>query len=78
MAYVIGGMDTDYFEKLASMERYDWVVYVLGGYGDEAATVLKFDTREETWSTVAFLPDSIIEPAVCSVGSDMYVFGGFR
>jgi hypothetical protein len=51
--------------------------YVLGDEVDGVATMFKFDTIEGSWSAVAPLPLPIRGPAACSVGSDVYVFGGY-
>ena len=56
-------------------------MYVMGGLiaGDMYSTsVLKYDTREDTWSDVAPMPGGRWWPAACAVGSSIYVFGGFN
>jgi hypothetical protein len=65
-------------------------MYVLGGYVDpprnpsepwkqrntaETASVLKYDTLQGAWSVVALMPHRSCF-AVCSVGRDIYIFGG--
>jgi hypothetical protein len=53
-------------------------MYVLGGVNDGAvsASVHKFDSMQGTWSQVAPMPAVRYGHAACSIGSDIYVFGG--
>jgi N-acetylneuraminic acid mutarotase len=65
-------------------------MYVLGGVFDDVAgggfdgfeenavaSVLKFDSTQGTWSEVASLPSARVGLAACSVGNNIYVFGGW-
>jgi N-acetylneuraminic acid mutarotase len=52
-------------------------MYVLGGNnGNLTASVLKFDSTEGTWSQRAPMPAARIGLAICTIGSDIYIFGG--
>jgi hypothetical protein len=53
-------------------------IYVIGGFdGGGIASVLKFDSAQDTWSEVAPVPDvEFYAFAACAVGSDNFVFGG--
>jgi N-acetylneuraminic acid mutarotase len=54
-------------------------MYVLGGVDDGIRAidiVLKFDSRQGTWSQVAPMPAVRYGHAACAIGSDIYVFGG--
>jgi N-acetylneuraminic acid mutarotase len=57
-------------------------MYVLGGIewidGKERAvsTVLKFDSRTQTWSEVAPMPSGRDFAGACVVGTNIYIFGG--
>jgi N-acetylneuraminic acid mutarotase len=58
-------------------------VYVLGGVErDEELvehavnSVLKFDSRMQTWSEVASMPEEHDNAGACVLGSDIYIFGG--
>jgi N-acetylneuraminic acid mutarotase len=58
-------------------------VYVLGGIEKDedreehtVNTVLKFDSRTQTWSEVAPLPAGRDNAGACVVGSDIYIFSG--
>jgi hypothetical protein len=58
-------------------------VYVLGGVekdegGNEHAvnSVLKFDSRTQTWSEVPPMPAERDNAGVCVLGSDVYILGG--
>jgi hypothetical protein len=65
-----------YRAKILSTVSVGLVLYVFGDDSRNPATMLKFETVEGIWSAVAPLPEPIYEPAVCSVGSNFYVFGG--
>lgn len=52
-------------------------IYVLG-CAEQPGTMVKFCTAVYMWSTVAPLPELILEPLVCIVGSHMYAFGGLN
>jgi N-acetylneuraminic acid mutarotase len=58
-------------------------VYVLGGVEKEedlgehtVNSVLKFDSRSQTWSEVAPMPAERDYAGACLLGSDIYIFGG--
>jgi N-acetylneuraminic acid mutarotase len=48
-------------------------MYVLGGL---TASVLKFDSVQDSWTEVAPMPEMRYAFAACAVGNDIYVFGG--
>jgi hypothetical protein len=60
----------------------DAVMYVLGGIIDEddassvTASVLKFDSLQGNWNTLAPMPELRCHFGACVVGRDIYVFGG--
>jgi non-specific serine/threonine protein kinase len=60
------------------------VMYVLGGNVGQntvitpAASVLKFDSTQGTWSEVAPMPEVRHAFAACVVGSDIFVFGAYN
>jgi hypothetical protein len=65
------------------------ILFVLGGvyigqdgqgFREERFTssVHKYDSTQDTWSEVAPMPEPRLELAACAIGSDLYVFGGFR
>jgi hypothetical protein len=65
------------------------VLFVLGGvyvgqdgqgFREErfTASVHKYDSTQGTWSEVAPMPEPRLYLAACAIGSDLYVFGGFR
>jgi N-acetylneuraminic acid mutarotase len=53
-------------------------MYVLSGYdkGAASASVFKFDTEANKWSTMAPMPAGRCAFASCVVMSNIYVFGG--
>jgi influenza virus NS1A-binding protein len=58
-------------------------MYVLGGVeedeeGEEhtVSSVLKFDSRRQTWSEVAPMPGRRYNAGACVVGGDIYIIGG--
>lgn len=58
----------------------DKKIYVLAGgsIGKLYEAVECFNTRTQTWSAVSPLRERRCDARACSVGSDIYVFGGFR
>jgi N-acetylneuraminic acid mutarotase len=61
----------------------DDAVYVLGGIEERGegaentvCSVLKFDSRTQTWSEVAPMPAERDNAGACVVGDDVYIFGG--
>jgi hypothetical protein len=54
-------------------------MYVLGGvnYRSRTAKVVKYDSVQGTWSEVAPMPVAKHMLAVCAIGSDIFVFGGY-
>jgi kelch-like protein 24/35 len=48
----------------------------VGDDGDAAASVLKFDSVDGTWSVVAPMPEPLYGIAACAFGGDIFVFGG--
>jgi hypothetical protein len=60
-------------------------IYVLGGFLDGAdnvvgyaASVLRFDTTQGIWVSVAPMPELRLEFAASAVGTDIFVFGGWN
>jgi N-acetylneuraminic acid mutarotase len=53
-------------------------MYVLCGICSEStvASVFKFDSTQDMWSVVEPMPEPRKLHAVCSIGSNIYVFGG--
>jgi N-acetylneuraminic acid mutarotase len=53
-------------------------MYVLGGYDDDSvmASVLKFDSTQAMRSQIAPMPTARFSFTPCTIGSDLYVFGG--
>jgi N-acetylneuraminic acid mutarotase len=52
-------------------------LYVLGGIEERTVnSVLKFDSRRQTWSEVAPMPAERHNAGACVLGSDIYIFGG--
>jgi hypothetical protein len=57
-------------------------MYVLGGVADvdgkerAVSSVLRFDSRAQTWSEVAPMPAERCYAGACVVGSAIYIFGG--
>jgi hypothetical protein len=50
----------------------DFYIYVLGGCDEDSASLLKFCTTKDTWSMMASSSAAVKEPAISSVGSDIY------
>jgi N-acetylneuraminic acid mutarotase len=54
-------------------------MYVMGGKGEDDADsdcVYHFDSVHNSWSEKSSMPEQRCEFAACSVGSDIFVFGG--
>jgi N-acetylneuraminic acid mutarotase len=57
-------------------------MYVLGGIEEineeyrTVSSVLKYDSRKQTWKEVASMPAERDYAGACVVGSDIYIFGG--
>jgi N-acetylneuraminic acid mutarotase len=57
-------------------------MYVLGGFASHArgestsASVLKYESTQDTWSVVEPMPQARRSHAACAIKSDIYVFGG--
>jgi kelch-like protein 17 (actinfilin)/kelch-like protein 20 len=61
----------------------DDALYVLGGFEEDGegaeitvSSVLKFNSRTQTWSEVAPMPGERFNAGVCVLGGDVYIFGG--
>jgi hypothetical protein len=55
-------------------------MYVLGGRIGEGTTasVLKFDSTQDTWSEIAPMPERRFGMAACAIGGDIYAVGGYE
>jgi N-acetylneuraminic acid mutarotase len=59
-------------------------MYVMGGRNDfdvgvlGTTSVLKFDSTQGTWSSVAPMPEPRLSIAACAIDSTIYAFGGYH